>query len=172
MSDHDVIAYFDDKQRAPLVAGVRCWITDKLTQHPAARLKNIRQSRRQVLKLDGGRQQCIEAAFESPARAVRNRDLADLTRDQLETAAVEGTAERDRDLLGAVPAQLQYRCLHACEVERGHKAGTCPTCVHDKIAIAWCSKWGGEADAKPAREFAAGRFDIHQCHLSTGHLRA
>src|SRR3974390_3301593 len=104
MSDHDVIAYFDDKQRAPLAAGIRCWITDKLTQPPAARLKNIRQSRRQVLKLDGRRQQCIEprigkhfergveAAFESPARAVRNRDLADLTRDQLEKAGVEGGA--------------------------------------------------------------------------------
>src|SRR5579871_246089 len=112
------------------------WIIDELAQDRAHRCQDFRNAHRQLGERHAGREQRIEprvgeqvegsgdAPRMGPTRPVRRRDLADLARDQLEAAAVEGAAERRRDVAGAVPAHLEHGGLVAGEAECGGQPGS------------------------------------------------
>ena len=81
---------------------------------------------------------------------------------------MERAAERDRDLVRAIPAQLQHRRLVAGEIERGRKAGGSAAGMDDEVAIAGRRIRRGKADAERAGKFGAGRLDVDQGHLGAG----
>src|ERR1700674_4659323 len=106
MSDHDVVANFNGKQDgSPALR-----IIDTLTQNAASRREDLRQPRRQIFERNRRREQRIKTRigvvrkgrFEPramrPARPVRRGNLADLTGDESQAAAVERAAKRYRNV--------------------------------------------------------------------------
>ena len=106
-----------------------------------------------------------EPAAQRPAGPVRRCDPADLTGHEPKPTAMECAAERDRDLVRAIPAQFQHRRLVASEIKRSRQAGRSAAGMHDEIAIAGRRTRRGEADTERAGKFGAGRLDVDQSHL-------
>src|SRR5271155_2898535 len=98
-------------------------IGDELAKDVALRGENTGESNWKLVKLDRRRDQGVQpwigeqverrrqSASPSPARPMRWRDLADLAGEEFEAAAMEGAAERDCDVAGAIPAHLEHRRL-------------------------------------------------------------
>ena len=112
---------------------------------------------------DGGCKQRIELRmraeldrrFETLATgecgAVRGRHLADLTRNELQPAAVERTAERHRNGSGAIPAQLDDGRFVRSDVERGGEPFRRSAGVKDEIAVDWSNRRRRELQPQRSR---------------------
>src|ERR1700692_3172845 len=145
---------------AYMAASIGWRIVDALAQDVALGRKNLGHAQRQLGERDGRRDEGIkprigeqrecgrEPPAMRPARPVRRRHLPDLARDQLEAAAVEGAAERRRNVARAVPAHFQHGRLVAGEVERGRKRGGAAACMDDEVAVARRRLGRRKADAE------------------------
>src|ERR1700722_6444490 len=152
-------------------------IVDALAQDEALGRENLTYAQRQLYERDRRRDEHIEPRVGEqlergcepplmcPARPVRRRHLPDLARDQLEAAAVEGAAERRRDIAGAVPAHFQDGGLVTGEVERGRKPGGAAARMDDEVAVAWRRLGRREADAEGGRKARPLGSDVDERHL-------
>src|SRR5450432_250615 len=95
-------------------------IGDKLAKYATLGLKNIGKLCRQIAKCHQRTEQHVEprigqlfnrggqTALMRPIGPVRRGDMADLARNELEPAAVEGAAKQHRHLGIAIPAQFEH----------------------------------------------------------------
>src|SRR5580658_8896634 len=139
-------------------------IVDALAQDEALGRENLTNAQRQLDERDRRRdehieprvgeqlERCREPPLMCPARPVRRRHLPDLARDQLEAAAVEGAAERRRNVAHAVPAHFQNGRLVAGKLERGREPCRAAASMDDEIAVARRRLGRREADAEGGRK--------------------
>ena len=87
---------------------------------------------------------------------------------------MEGAAERDAGLAGAIPAHFDDRALHARAIERGDKARRIGAGVEDNIGIGLQPRGeiggGGEVHAEGRGEGGAGGFGIGEDDARTRQL--
>ena len=111
----------------------------------------------------------VKAAAVVPARAVRRRDLADLAGDELQPAAVEGAAERHRDVVA--PYQVSSSTVASSPASRSAVASPAAEALACTTRSQLSGALSGAAKAAPSVSAMRGprRIDIDQRHLRARH---
>src|SRR5262245_64948447 len=107
-----------------------------------------------------------------PAWPMRRRNLADLTRYQAQTAAVEAAAQRCGDRLLAVPAQFNDRCFLSCECDGYIEAAGGAARVKDDVAIAFCGIGRRKTDAEPLCQLGTKAVRVDERHVGARKVAA
>ena len=98
-------------------------------------------------------------------RAPGRGDRPDLAGADRQAALVERAAQREPDLVVAVPAQLEHRALGREQLERALQAGGGRARVHDQVALAGGVLRPREAGAERGRDLGPRLVDVDERDL-------